>query len=99
MKRGWRTFAVIAGLLLALAPAGATALAAGDPGASVASMPAAQEEGTPSTNLGYLFAIYIVTWAGFFAYIFILSRRQRSLEREIENLKKLLAGKQGSEQE
>ena len=32
----------------------------------------------------------MVTWAGFFGYVFWTSRRQRALGREIEYLKKLL---------
>ena len=48
---------------------------------------AAKQATNPNTNLGYLFAIYIITWAGFFAYIFLISRRQRDLEREIRQLK------------
>lgn len=47
----------------------------------------------PNTNLGYLFAIYIVTWAGFFAYMFLVSRRQRDLEREIRQLRQLVEQK------
>jgi CcmD family protein len=43
-----------------------------------------------NTNLGYLFAIYIITWAGFFAYVFLVSRRQRELERELNQLKAML---------
>jgi CcmD family protein len=51
---------------------------------------AAKQNVNPNTNLGYLFAIYIITWAGFFAYIFLVSRRQRELEREIRQLKALV---------
>ncbi|MBI2965518.1 MAG: CcmD family protein [Chloroflexi bacterium] len=47
----------------------------------------------PNTNLGYLFAIYIITWAGFFAYMFLVSRRQRDLEREIRQLRQLVEQK------
>lgn len=98
MRASLRAFAVVAVFLLALAPAGAFAISAAGPGLAPAGMPAAQENTNPDTNLGYLFAIYIITWAGFFAYIFIVSRRQRSLEREVENLRKLLVERQGSEQ-
>ena len=41
----------------------------------------------PSENLPYLFAAYAVTWVAFFAYVFFVSRRQRELEREIEELR------------
>ncbi|MSQ08872.1 MAG: CcmD family protein [Dehalococcoidia bacterium] len=46
-----------------------------------------KEGGRLETNLGYLFAIYTVTWLAFFGYVFILSRRQRDLQREIARLK------------
>ena len=45
------------------------------------------ESGRLETNLGFLFAIYMVTWAAFFAYVFVMSRRQRDLHRQIEQLK------------
>ena len=41
-------------------------------------------------NLSFLFAVYIVTWAAFFAYTFYINRRQRELKKEIEDLKKML---------
>jgi len=46
-----------------------------------------REQGDLERNLGFLFAIYLVTWAGFFAYIFIVSRKQNDLSREINALK------------
>ena len=54
---------------------------------------ATKQNVNPNTNLGYLFAIYIITWAGFFAYVFLVSRRQRMLEREIRQLKALMEEK------
>ena len=51
-----------------------------------------KEGGKLETNLGYLFAIYTVTWLAFFGYVFILSRRQRDLQREIARLKGAAAG-------
>lgn len=90
--------AVIAALLLVLVPAGQAAFASSDPVAAVTAALSAQENNTnPNTNLGYLFAVYIITWAGFFAYIFIVSRRQRALERQVDDLKKLLGEKQSTE--
>ena len=47
-----------------------------------------REQGDLEQNLGFLFAIYIVTWAGFFAYVFIVSRRQGHLAQEINALKR-----------
>ena len=41
-------------------------------------------------NAGYLFAAYAIVWAVLFGYIFILSRRQKRLRREIDLLKEAL---------
>jgi CcmD family protein len=41
-------------------------------------------------NAGYLFAAYAIVWAVLFGYIFILSRRQKRLRREIDLLKEVL---------
>ena len=46
-----------------------------------------REQGDLERSLGFLFAIYLVTWAGFFGYIFIVSRKQNDLSREINALK------------
>ena len=50
----------------------------------------AQEDGGPEANLPFLFAVYIITWAAFFAYVFYVSRRQRELRNEIQDLKRAL---------
>ena len=50
----------------------------------------AQESGEPETNLPFLFAVYIITWAAFFAYAFYISRRQREMQSEIEALKRAI---------
>ncbi len=44
----------------------------------------------PDSNLEFLFAVYIITWAAFFGYIFYLSRRQREMRREIDALTRAL---------
>ena len=44
----------------------------------------------PSDNLPYLFAAYAVTWAAFFVYMFFVSRHQREMEREIQELRQAL---------
>ncbi|MBI4306409.1 MAG: CcmD family protein [Chloroflexi bacterium] len=75
--------------LMALVATAAMAMASGEPQTSEVAR-AAQQETNPNTNLGYLFAIYAITWAGFFAYIFLISRRQRELEREIKQLRQML---------
>ena len=41
----------------------------------------------PGPNLDYLFAVYTVTWAAFFVYVFMMSRRQRAMRNEIEALR------------
>jgi CcmD family protein len=45
-------------------------------------------------NLVYLFAAYAVFWALTFAFVFNIARRQRSLQREIESLKRALETRQ-----
>ena len=45
------------------------------------------EDRGPEANLPYLFAAYTVTWVGFFVYVYYLSQRQRSLQREVEALR------------
>ena len=37
-------------------------------------------------NLSYLFAAFAIVWAMVFAYILVLSRRQKQLGRKIESL-------------
>ena len=51
-----------------------------------------QENGDsdPEANLPALFAVYIITWAGFFGFVFVMSRRQREMRREIDALKTAL---------
>lgn len=44
--------------------------------------------------LPFLFAVYAVTWAAFFAYAFYMSRRQRELRRELDELRKALEEKE-----
>lgn len=46
-----------------------------------------RESGRLETNLSFLFAVFAVTWAGFFAYIFFVSRKQRELQREVARLR------------
>lgn len=58
----------------------------------VASAVVDREQGDLERNLGFLFAVYLVTWAGFFAYIFIVSRRQSDLAREIDALRAQISG-------
>ncbi len=57
-----------------------------------------KESGKLETNLGYLFAIYTAAWVAFVAYVFLLSRRQRDLQREIARLKAAAPGSPGTKQ-
>ncbi len=41
-------------------------------------------------NLNFLFAAYTVVWVFLFLYVLTLSRRNQTLEREIEELRQLL---------
>lgn len=41
-------------------------------------------------NLGYLFAAYTFIWVAVLAYVYIIARRQRTLEREIQALREAL---------
>lgn len=52
----------------------------------------------PSENLPYLFAVYAVTWAVFFVYVFFVSRRQREMDKEIQELRQALEGHEDSEE-
>ena len=42
-------------------------------------------------QLLYLFAAYTVVWLGIFLYLFSLGRRSRTLDREVRELRQLLA--------
>ena len=46
-----------------------------------------REEGKLETSLGYLFAVFAVTWALFFAYVLYMGRKQRVLQHDIARLK------------
>jgi len=54
------------------------------------------EEGDsdPEANLPFLFAVYLITWAGFFGYTFMMSRRQREMRRELDALRTAIAEKE-----
>ena len=56
---------------------------------SIAPEQQAQVSG-PDSNLEFLFAVFIITWAAFFGYIFYLSRRQREMRKEIDALTRAL---------
>ena len=76
--------AAVALILLA-----STAVYAQQDGAGESAAVAAEDSG-PEANLPYLFAAYTLTWLGFFAYLYYVSQRQRSLRREVEMLREAL---------
>ena len=76
--------------LVALSAAGAVGAYEGPLQAAAQAAAPAREGGDPEANLPFLFAAYIVTWAAFFAYVFYVSRRQRELRNEIQDLKRAL---------
>jgi CcmD family protein len=49
------------------------------------------EEQGGDSELPWLFAVFFITWAVFFAYVFVMSRRQREMQQEIEALSSALA--------
>ncbi len=44
-----------------------------------------------SSTLQFLFAGYAVIWAALFGYIWLLARRQRSLEAELKRLERAVS--------
>lgn len=78
--------ALVAVALLLLA---STAVFAQQDSASQATAEATEAR-EPEANLPYLFAAYTLTWLGFFAYLYYVSQRQRSLRREVEMLREAL---------
>ena len=46
-------------------------------------------------NMGYLAAAYSVIWLAISIYVFMLYRRQRQLQREIDSLKEKVKEKRG----
>ncbi|MBM3958882.1 MAG: CcmD family protein [SAR202 cluster bacterium] len=84
---------VLAAAMLSIAT---VALAAGEQAGAMAGSITSQKNTNTSTNLGYLFAVYIVTWAGFFAYLFLVSRRQKEIEKELSRLRERLGEESSS---
>ncbi len=46
-------------------------------------------------NFNFLFAAFAIVWGLIFLYVTVLSRRNRGLEREIEELREMLDRRQG----
>lgn len=57
----------------------------------VADDPPDQQQLRGEAELPWLFAVYAITWAAFFGYVFVMSRRQREMRAEIAALKRALA--------
>ena len=51
------------------------------------------------SELPWLFAVFFITWAAFFGYVFVMSRRQREMRREIDALRRVLAQRESEESE
>ena len=66
-------------------------------GIPVEAAPQPQSDDDPEANLPYLFAVFIITWAAFFGYVFYMSLRQRDMRSEIEALKRALAQREEAE--
>ena len=49
------------------------------------------------SELPWLFAVFFITWAAFFAYVYVMSRRQREMQSEIDALKRVLAEREERE--
>ena len=47
-------------------------------------------------NLSFLFAAYAVVWVFIFVYVVLLSRRNRALRAEIDELRSLIDHRQGT---
>ncbi len=97
-RSGARAVLALAVLALALAAlvAPPAALASGAPDAPDAQGEVrlqAPEEGSgdPEANLPFLFAVFIITWALFFAYVGYMTLKRRAMEREIEALRASIA--------
>ena len=80
---------------VALASGAEDAVPSPQPG--VSGQPAEEADSDPEANLPYLFAVYIITWAGFFAYALFMSLRQREMRRELDTLKAAVAKRQAGE--
>lgn len=102
-RRGFGIRASIVTLLVALALTVSSLLTTAgayhdQPTFAPTTIPAPQEQsGDPEANLPYLFAVFIITWGAFFAYVFYMSRRQREMQAEIDALKRALSQREQAE--
>ena len=90
-----RRMAVTTALLLVMLAASALTqsgyASAYEAASAVSADSTAQQQARGEAELPWLFAVYIITWAAFFGYVFVMSRRQREMRAEIEALKRALA--------
>ena len=90
-----RRMAVTTALLLTLLAVGALTqsghASAYEAASAVSADSTAQQQARGEAELPWLFAVYIITWAAFFGYVFVMSRRQREMRAEIQALKRALA--------
>ena len=81
--------ALMVGTIMSLSlPAYASPNQPETPAGEVQIAPQSDEDG--DSELPWLFAVFAVTWAAFFGYTFVMSRRQRDMRREIDVLRKTL---------
>ena len=64
---------------------------------TTADAPAQQQRG--EAELPWLFAVYLITWAAFFGYVFVMSRKQQEMQREIDTLRRALDAKMDEREE
>jgi CcmD family protein len=64
------------------------------PQPGISGQQAEEGDSDPEANLPFLFAVYLITWAGFFGYTFMMSRRQREMRRELDALRTAIAEKE-----
>ncbi len=57
------------------------------------------EDYDPEANLPYLFAVFIVTWAGLFGYVFVMTRRRREMQSELDALRRVVAERDQPEEQ
>ena len=90
---------VLLGLILAAVLAAPVYAGSGivDHAASVTTFAQASDS-DPEANLPFLFAVYILTWAGFFGYAFYMSRRQRDMRRDIDALRQALRDREDKDE-
>jgi CcmD family protein len=69
---------------------------AGETAGEASSAPQAEEDPfiERPPELTYLFAVFMVTWAGFFGYAFVMSRRLRETRRDVDVLRRAIEDKE-----